>query len=154
MNPSFVIIRLYKGKTMISRLIKWQTRGEYSHAALIVDGVLYEAKEFKGVLKRKAYDDEDKITYDDFLVSIEKEKKAPLVEFLEKQLSKKYDYISVLRFITRSQETRKSAGKWFCSEIIFAALKKVGIVLFNLTEPFEVNPDDLKRSVVTNKVIA
>jgi uncharacterized protein YycO len=148
---NIVIVRLYKGQGMISSLIKWQTRGEYSHAAIIAGGVLYEAKEFKGTRKRMAVDDE-KAIYDDFLVETTKEQRDILIGFLEKQMGKDYDYSMVIRFLTRQQEQRASTGKWFCSEIIFASLRKAGVTLFNMTEPWEVSPDDLKRSILMKKL--
>src|SRR5690606_21875536 len=66
--------------------------------------------------------------------------------FLEKQTGKSYDYRMVFRFITRLQETRKSRGKWFCSELVFAALQQCGIDLLSRTEPWEVSPGLLARS--------
>jgi uncharacterized protein YycO len=147
---NIVIVRLYKGKGFISSLIKWQSRGEYSHAAVIAGGVLYEAKEFEGLRKRMAVDENKE--YDDFLVETTKEQRDILIKFLEEQMGKKYDYSMVIRFITRQQEQRASTGRWFCSELCYAALRKAGIPLFNLTEPWEVSPDDLKRSILMKKL--
>ena len=46
-----MIICLHKGKGVVSRMIKWGTRGEYSHASILMDGVgtIFEAREGKGV---------------------------------------------------------------------------------------------------------
>jgi hypothetical protein len=41
--------------------------------------------------------------------------------FLTAQLGKPHDYTMVARFITRRQESRRTSGKWFCSELTFDA---------------------------------
>lgn len=145
-----IIIRLYKGKGLISSLIKWHTRGEYSHASIIIGGAIYEAKEFVGCRKRLAYDECD---YDDFIVlNSTVEQRAIVVEFLERQIGKGYDYVKIFAFITRAKQDRKSLGKFFCSELCYAALSKSGINLFNLTKAWEITPDFLKRSVMLRKL--
>jgi hypothetical protein len=139
MQSNIVIVRLYRGTSLISKLIKWQTRGEYSHAAIIVGGALYEAKEFKGVQKRMALDGDD-VDYDDFFVETTKEQRAGLIEFLEKQLGKGYDYWAALAFITRSKLNRKITNEWICSEYVFASLKKVGVEPLSRIEAYAVSP--------------
>ena len=145
-----VFIRLYKGKSWISKFIKWHTRGEYSHAAIIVGGALYESKEFIGTRKRLAFD--ENVEYDDFIVETAQNQRAGMVEFLERQIGKPYDMLKVFAFVTRKRQDRKSLGKWFCSEIVFATLQKCGVKLFNLTEAWEVSPDLLKRSSFLKKI--
>jgi hypothetical protein len=72
---------------------------------------------------------------------------ARALEFLKPQIGKGYDKTMVVRFLTRFQESRKSKGKWFCSELAFAAVREGGVELFARTEPWEVSPGMLNRSV-------
>lgn len=141
-----VFIRLYKNQdSWISRAIRWQTRGIYSHAAIAIDGIIYEAREFKGVQQRAA-EKYDGRYFDDYRVNITLEQELEMEKFLRRQLGKGYDYTMVLRFITRQQETRKSTGMWFCSELVFASFQKVGINLLERCEPWEVSPALLSLS--------
>jgi uncharacterized protein YycO len=67
-------------------------------------------------------------------------------EFARGQLGKPYDWTMVLRFISRRQESRKSRGKWFCSELVYASFQKAGVDLLRDTDPWEVSPGLLARS--------
>jgi len=45
-----VKIALYRGNSFIGKAIRWQTRGIYSHASIVLpEGDVIEAKEFCGV---------------------------------------------------------------------------------------------------------
>jgi uncharacterized protein YycO len=77
---------------------------------------------------------------------IDESKVAAANTWLLQQVGKKYDFIMVFAFFTRhSQESRKSAEKWFCSELAYAYMEKLGLPLFKRTEPWEITPDMLKR---------
>lgn len=141
-----MIIGLHKSKGFISSAIRFQTRGPYSHASVIFGDYLYEAREFKGVIKTHRDDYRTKDHIDFFRVPLAplQEEKAHL--FAEKQLGKPYDYTMVMRFVSRRQESRKSQGKWFCSEYVFAISQAAGKPLFANTDPYEVSPRLLHRS--------
>jgi len=142
-----IAVLLYRGSGFIGRAIRWQTRSPYSHAAIVVNQWVYEAREFKGVIKRplRESDLDEAVWFN--VKPFPSEKFSALVQWMESQVGKKYDYLMVLRFISRRQETRESTGKWFCSEFVFAALQKIGVLLFNHTEPYEVSPGLLPRSL-------
>lgn len=142
-----VKIRLYRGKTIISRTIQWQTRSRYNHAAIQIGNMIYEAKEFKGVLCRNANKKDYKADSFDLVNVMSDTQEKILTAFLRNQVNKRYDYTMVFRFVSRRQETRKSKNKWFCSELVFAALKKAGVTLFRETEPWEVSPGLIPRSM-------
>jgi uncharacterized protein YycO len=147
------LIRLYKNQNgLISSAIRWQTRGIYSHSAIIVDGVLYEASEFKGVHNKIAEKRNDRY-FDDYQIVLTEKQEEDIAKFLDRQLGKPYDYTMVLRFITRQQEDRKSVGKWFCSELVFAAVQKVGVNLLNNAEPWEISPVLLSFSPLLQKIV-
>jgi uncharacterized protein YycO len=138
-------VQLHRGKGLIAAAIRWQTRGTYSHAAIRVGANVYEAREFKGVRQLTIPVKGD---YDEFSVPMTAEQMDQLERFCVAQLGKPYDYTMVLRFVTRRQETRRSTGKWFCSELCYAAFHHVGIELFRNTQPWEVDPEFLSRSTL------
>lgn len=71
---------------------------------------------------------------------------AAVERFLLDELDKSYDYGSVLRFVSREQAARRDSGKWFCSELVFAALQKGGLNLLSRIEPWAVSPGLLAYS--------
>lgn len=145
---------LFKGHGMISQLIKWQTRGEYSHAALLLNGTLYEAWQGSGVQKKEKWifpKDGTVISFSILFPGYSKEHEANVEKFLNLQVGKGYDYLAILRFITRTKIFSGEQNRWFCSELVFAALDSAGIQLFRWTKAYEVSPDLLKRSVVLIK---
>jgi uncharacterized protein YycO len=137
---------LFRSRSFISRLIRWQTRSQYSHAAVLTDeGALVESVEGKGVISTANW--QKPAEADVFLVwPMSTDQANTGVGFLSAQIGKPYDWLMVLRFVTRRQASRRSSGKWFCSELVFAAFQKAGIELLRDTEPWEVSPGLLARS--------
>ena len=150
-------IALVKGTGVICRLIRWQTRSEFSHAAVIDEnGAVYEAAT-SGVRSWKAIQSDDGGLYatlkkkfgadlEIFTVETSPDQDRAILQFLWRQLSKRYDFTMILRFVTRQQEARSSTGKWFCSELVFAAFQQAGINLLERCEPWEVSPGLLALS--------
>ena len=143
---------LFKSKGFFQSLIKWQTRSKYSHAAILTsDGVLIEATTPGGVRAIADW----KQTPDAEIFKVEgfggywgqrREDENKAIAFLSEQIGKPYDYLMVARFVSRLQESRRTSGKWFCSELVFAAMQKADITLLRDTEPWEVSPGLLARS--------
>lgn len=151
--PTPLRIALFAGNSLLSKGIQWQTRSHWSHAALILrTGALIEAREFIGVrqLPQLHVMPGERVNLFDVDVT---DSQASMVEgFAIRQLSKKYDWTMVLRFLSRRQANRESAGKWFCSELVFAAFAHAGIELLRDTEPWEVSPGLLGRSPLLRPV--
>lgn len=159
----------YSGKSLISRMIRWQTRSKYSHSAIVVNNRLYESLEGVGVKPGRAINFEDISKHNDysldvFYVPCCQRELDIMEEFLVRQVGKKYDYTMVVRFETRQQAptpkqngavkkvknklglVRDQSNRWFCSELVYAAFLKVGKELLRETEPWEVSPGLLGRS--------
>lgn len=135
---------LHHGRSPISALIRWQTRSEYSHASVrINDRQIIEAVEGQGVIVSPLPSLE---LADRFEVNTSMEQALAVKQFLFAQAGKSYDWTMVIRFITRRQESRKSTGRWFCSELVFAAFLHAGVALLARTEPWEVSPGLLAKS--------
>lgn len=136
---------------LLSHLICWQTRSRYSHAAIGDGDSVWEAVA-GGVRKVAAQDFAAEYRgrgWHTFLAVADMVAKRRCQEFLGRQVGKPYDYVMVLRFLTHLQETRKSRGRWFCSELVFAALQKFYGPYRRPTlaaEPWEVAPVHLSWS--------
>jgi hypothetical protein len=144
-------ILLFHGRGVLSALIRWQTRSEYSHAAIMLDdGRIIEAWQGAGVralarLKRGTQGiDAFEITAPFNL--------AAVLGFLDAVLADNdgYDYLGVLRFVSRRRT--KDNRKWFCSELVFAAIQAGGLNLFERTQAWEVSPGLLARSPLLRQV--
>ncbi len=151
-----MLVALHRGRGFIAKAIQWQTRSAYSHASVVFEGsgVVIEAREFKGVRS---------ILWDEVVAKGEQvdvfrvkglvpEAEGAVWEFLQAQLGKPYDYTMVARFITRRQGAREESGKWFCSELVFAALAKAGVRLLERIEPWAVSPGVLSLSTRLEEV--
>jgi uncharacterized protein YycO len=135
---------------IIGRLVRWQTRSPWSHAALLYQvhadpWRVIEAHYPAGVVDRP-----HSVT-DDFLIcSVEhpdmQEAEEQILAFAQRQVGKAYDLRMVARFITRQQEARETSGRWFCSELVYAAFWYAGVELLGNTQPWEVSPGLLRRS--------
>ena len=139
-------IGLHRSGGLVSRLIKWQTRSEYSHASLVLpDDTVLESIQGKGVVMgRKVYDAKERV--DLFTVIASPSEQAEALAFAKDQVGKGYDYTMVARFLSRRSASRSATGKWFCSELVFAAFKESGVTLLRDTEAWEVSPELLSKS--------
>lgn len=141
-----MVIALHRGKGLVARLIKWQTRSQYSHAsAVLSDGRVVEAREGVGVQVLPGMPVTEDVDYFE-IDGLTWDQERTAEEFLLEQEGKGYDYTMIARFLTRRQEARSSTGKWFCSELVFAALRKAGMVLLARMEPWRVAPGHLEMS--------
>jgi len=145
-----VRIALFRGRGLMSALIRWQTWSDYSHAALVLpDGSIIEAWQGLGAgVRRKWVNDWEGI--DVFDVDwLSKEKSTEVEAFARLQIGKRYDYLGVLRFLNRRKVV--SNGRWFCSELVFEAFMLEGIELLARTNSSRVSPGLLARSPLLRK---
>ena len=132
----------YKGKSFVSKTIQWQTRSEYSHVSIEIDGVNYEAWHIGGVTRNKDFCvNHTPGTPVDVLHILEQYfSRTKLIAFLEAQLGKKYDFRGVFRFLTRRKHPADE--KWFCSELVASAYERAGIPLSRI-RPSYLSPRDI-----------
>jgi len=64
-------------------------------------------------------------------------------EFARKQVGCKYDFLAILRFLSRRPYSENK--KWFCSELIASAAEYAGYPLIRLPS-YEVSPRDIAAS--------
>ncbi len=149
----------YHGTNLVSRAIQWVTRGWWNHVAILDDAedTLYEAREIhrdasgrfaSGVTRypwrpldlageaRSVFSLRPGIGLDETAVR----------RFMQGELGCPYDYLMVLRFLSRRGPSRGSERKWFCSEFAYEAFRRGGVELFRGTRAYEVDPERLSRS--------
>ncbi len=152
MLPDRFGILLFRGKGFISAAIRFQTWGDYAHAALLVPGGnIIEAMQFAGVRIRELTD-EDMAGADLYDVPCCSPKQwIDAADFAHDQIGKKYDYLGVMRFLDRRPGLDRDS--WFCSELVFAALWNQGVQLLH-KPAWKVNPTNLAESPETSIVRA
>jgi uncharacterized protein YycO len=139
-------ILLFRGRGLISWLIRFQTDSPYSHAAIVIGDTLYEAWQGAGVRKmpyseHKQRNSTADVDVFELTVPCDVEK---VQAYLESRVGKGYDYWGVIRFVTRKHLPEND--KDFCSEYVFAGVQDGGVKLLERTEPCEVSPGLLGRS--------
>lgn len=150
MRVATVLLRRPQG--LLGRLISWQTRGEYSHTALALGGSVWEVGGGYGLDPVTWYPESWlQGEWDRRYVLLTDAQAQQMRDWLSEQEGKKYDLTMVARFVSRRGEARKSSGKWFCSELVAAAFEHVGLPLFQDTEPWEVAPSWLPRSLLVRR---
>jgi uncharacterized protein YycO len=127
-------VLLFRGSGVVDFLIKKQTGGIYSHAALrIGPNTVIESYPGTGVRER-TLSPEDWKTIDAFSVPMMPEggwDKA--IAFGRKQIGCGYDWGSVFAFVTRGRGGKE--GVWFCSELVVAMISEGGVELFRRDDP-------------------
>lgn len=138
-------ILLFHGRGIVSALIRWQTRGKYSHAALqFKNGSIVEAWQGEGV-RLLSKPKHGLSGVDTFAVSgLSEQQERYAHEFAMARLGHKYDYRGVLRFVSRRKA--EDNERWFCSELVFSTVAYAGVELFARTQAWEVSPSMLARS--------
>lgn len=143
-------IALHRGTGLISRLIQWQQRGEWSHASVVLrSGAMIESREFIGVRQLPKLTANKGEFIQVFQVECTDEQAEAVEAFLKAQIGKSYDWPMVFGFVSRSTvEGQQSGGKWFCSELAFAAFRAGDIHLLARIDPWEVSPPHLSYSTL------
>lgn len=139
-------VLLYQGVSVISKIIRWQTRSQYSHAAVeLEDGSVIEAWH-RGVEHVKDFrtNHTNGTIVDVFGIKAPPEniKKAELN--FKKQVGRKYDFQGVANFLTR--EDANVDERLFCSESTMTGFNDAGIFLLERIKPNLVSPRDINLS--------
>ena len=138
-------VLLFRGHGIVSGLIRFQTRSEFTHAAILMpDGDIVEAWQGKGVRVTRLDSYKGVSAFD--VEGVTPEQWERVIEFCLAQVGKGYDYQCVAQFITRRRASLSSQERWFCSELVFAAFLSIGVVLLDRVSPANVSPRDLSIS--------
>lgn len=141
-------VLMYQGKSWLSRAIRFQTRSDYSHAAIeLDDGTVIEAWASAGVVHRKSgyregHTKGTRVHVYAIKGTLDKDR---VEKFLKDRVGKKYDWWSVLRFISHTPASEND--KWFCSELVLTALAH-GFVALLYGSYSEMSPRDVPMSTL------
>ena len=143
------MVLAYRGKSLISKIIRWHTRSQYSHVAIAIDGRIYEA--WRGGVSHAAtpWANHTENTHIDlFTVPGTTHEQALEAEaFLKSHIGDGYDFRMVSRFLSRLGP--KPNDRWFCSELVCAALRQVGHhIVAEQVSCDEISPRDVTMSPV------
>lgn len=142
----------HNGRGRGSRLIKWATRGKYSHISIrVIDmpqwlidwahsnyGYVltrdhdFESLQFKGVIHHPFIPSENQGWYDVIGFVWDEQKVSKVVKEACKLVGSKYDWRGVGGFITRRDV--QNSLKWFCSEFGSHLLRKASIIIMNMPD--------------------
>lgn len=141
-------ILAYKGISPISKAIRWQTRSEFSHIAVeLDDSSIIEAWHKGGVQHvdsfRTLHTAGTQVVAYKLGFDLTEEERTDLESWLKKQVGKKYDFMSVARFVTRRKVPAND--KWFCSELAEQGFVYINRRLLN-GNPSEHSPRDTVMS--------
>lgn len=134
-----ILIHFCRGQDFIANLLKLVTLGEFSHCAIQIGDYLYEATFSRGVSRTTI--EEFNLRYPDReLVAVYGADEEAALAWLEEQVGKDYDYTALTALPFRGSWQDES--KWFCSELVAAALKKAKAIRIRV-EVGRVTPKDL-----------
>ncbi len=143
---SDVRIALYRGVSALSRMIRWATRGPYSHAALLLDdGSVIEAWR-RGVCRARPFAHHLPGTQIDvfaFRRPLADAEAGKIIDAALGQLGKPYDWTNIFRSLSRRSTVWNEA--WFCSELVAWACAGAGRPLL-IAEPSIITPHHISWS--------
>ena len=148
-------ILLFDSKGLISSLIRWQTRGTVSHAAILLpDGNVLESMQGDGVRTRSCADVDWSTAQAFDVVGMSDSRWDAAMKWIGSPNGAKmgdgYDYLAVFRFITRHRQPPNN--RWFCSELVFEALQSVGVNLLERIPASQVTPFDILTSPLLSPI--
>ena len=137
----------YRGKSLVSKGIKWFTRSEYSHVSYIsADGEVYEAW-MPRVRKTANYNVGHKpgTVIDLYRWHMTHTQEQAFVQHLEGMVGRRYDTRGVLGFISRRAGAQRDS-RLFCSELILDASRHAHSELIGRVPSYTVSPGHLSSS--------
>jgi len=171
-GAKMILIGCYEGTSLISRIIRWETRSTISHISVlqtpdeawdakrqtIIWGVmqpalstctLWEAWGRDGIIKRtgihKGHTPGTHIHLMRLKDAYAKQlDEAAVVAFLDGKVGLRYDWFGIVRFALRINADQEN--RWFCSELAHAALEVGGVTLQDRVSAYWVAPGDIYRS--------
>ena len=142
----------HSGDHIGSMIIKAFSRGKYSHISILFGGYVYEAVAKKGVIKTRAENWDSSTVIDSMFIRTSDENYMKVLDFLEKQIGKKYDYRGIFSFLF--QFLRPKMGAWYCSELAKVVLYK-GIGVASTADEYDqtVSPKTFWRDLTAIKQV-
>lgn len=102
---------------LFDKLIRWVTKGRYSHCELLIGDMAYSADAWTNRVRSIPKNSFNPDNWES--ITVEGDEKTA-VAFLNSQLSKKYDWLGILGFFL--PWAVNDSKRWYCSELCAAAL--------------------------------
>ncbi len=154
-------VLLYRGKGIITRMIRWVTHSEYSHAGIAVwwnERLMVMEAVMKGVrispLSRNIYQHKGNVEWFSCKKEISEEDRQRMVIFAQEELGKSYARWRALllglkvllkRDLSKKDELR-TEDKLFCSQYVAQTYNSIGLDLKKNREDRFMSPGDIARS--------
>lgn len=144
-----MLVACYQGRSAMSRVIRWLTRSDYSHVAVVLnDGRVVEAWS-GGVRIVDSLSDQHTpgTTVDlfEFDPPLTQGQEGAGERYLLGRIGKRYDWTGVFRFVTRRRGS--DANRDFCSELLDQTVRAMELTLFRHTQSWEIPPGWVPRSL-------
>lgn len=127
-----------KKRNLPSALIRFFTWSQWSHVAIVDGDAVIEATFLGGVSWRPLAEFLVDYTTEEVGVSLPDE--AAAMRFVRQQIGKRYDWTALVGIVFRSGWAKQD--KWFCSELVAAAIQAGGKRLFR-EDASRITPRDL-----------
>lgn len=141
-------ILLYKGTSIISKIIRFITKSEYSHSAIVIDechvaecNIWYSFR-----IRHISYVSD---SYDLYRCK-EEYNKDKIMEFIHNNIGSKYDYREILRCL--GFKIKDDKNKLICSESVYDCFKYAGCDLLPYNEDGITTPSDISKSKLLEKI--
>ena len=140
----------YRGRSIVSKLIRWQSWGPYSHSAwLCDDGSVWESNMSKHGKSRglgnvpSLSTTHTPGTVVDLYVckGLTRAREDRMLSWFEANAGLPYDWKAITRFVTR--RWRGSDQAVFCTEAVIRAMIHAGYHVIQNVEPWQVSPSAL-----------
>lgn len=168
------MIAYFRGKSLVSRMIRWRTWGKYSHVAWIVDrdfdytdpngrkvlipaGTIYESWHRKakgakrsGVRKGVAGDlHKPGTSLDLYAIELDDAQNNELLQRLEDWANDPeagYDFRGAISGFVVRKDRAHSDKRLFCSELLMRCFSPMGIRFLINIKPWQTAPEDMSHS--------
>jgi len=140
-------LAFYKGTSLVSRLIRWKTRGKYSHVAVIFNnGKILEAWQGTNSVRwiSSLSDGHTPGTKVDIFDIDTLLMEGAAEKFAKSQVGKEYGYRTILKFLSNTSGDNKD--EWICSEIALAIAIAGGVPLLARVDAYKISPAMLSWS--------
>ena len=145
-----MIFGLSRSPGFISHAIRLFSWGSWSHAFLVIDGMVYESREFVGVhCVPYAAAVAGTSAVQLFRVPSTPEQDQTIMAFACAHLGKAYDYRGIIGFISHREEApHEYDARVFCSDYVFEAAYAAGIKFYRDRRGYQITPSMLEWSEI------
>jgi len=138
-------VAFYKAKgNWLDWIIRWYTKGKYSHCELVIGDLWLSASPREKVVRYKAIQDTGE--WDFVSIDLNNLLIEHIQDWASLELGSEYDWLGILLTQTINLN-RQDPHRWFCSELVTAALQQAGMLAW--VTPHQTDPNELYALLTT-----